>query len=105
MYASFDALSNKVMEKLAANKQRMHRFLTERFSPKELNEVRDKRQCHVKVSNRFTALEDLDAQVDVNSGWKTVNMKISAKGRLDQYEFKKHKPWFDKGSLKLVNQR
>jgi hypothetical protein len=35
------------------------KFDTERFSFKKLNEVEDKEQYQVKLSNRFTALEDL----------------------------------------------
>jgi hypothetical protein len=63
----------KVRERLAVNKQRSHRFNMERFNLKKLNE-----QYRVEVSNRFAALEDLDAEVDINSAWETVreNMKI-----------------------------
>jgi hypothetical protein len=35
----------------------------ERFNLKKLNEVEGKQQFHVEVSNRFAALEDLDAEV------------------------------------------
>jgi hypothetical protein len=40
----------RVRETLAVNKQRSHRFHTERFSLKKLNEV--------EVSNRLAALKD-----------------------------------------------
>jgi predicted transcriptional regulator len=52
-------------------------------------------------------LEDLDTEVEINSVWETIreNIKISAKESLDYYELKKHKPWFDKGSSKLFDQR
>jgi hypothetical protein len=50
----------KVVEKLAVNKQRSQQFNMERFNPKKLNEVEGKEQFHVEVSNRFSALEDLD---------------------------------------------
>jgi hypothetical protein len=33
------------------------------------------------------------------------NIKISAKDSLGYYELKKHKPWFDKGCSKLLDQR
>jgi hypothetical protein len=51
-------------------------------------------------------LEDLDAEVEINSAWKTIreNIKISAKESLCYYELKKHKPWFDKGCSKLLDQ-
>jgi hypothetical protein len=32
-----------------------------------LNKVERKKQHHVEVSNRFTALEDLDAEVNISS--------------------------------------
>jgi hypothetical protein len=38
----------------------------ERFSLKKLNEVEDKEQYHVRISNRFAALENFDADVDIN---------------------------------------
>jgi hypothetical protein len=44
----------------------------ERFSLKKLNEVEGKEQCRVEISNRFAALENLDAEVDINRGWKTI---------------------------------
>jgi hypothetical protein len=39
----------------------------ERFNLKKLNEVEGKDQDHVQVSNRFEALEHLDAEVEINS--------------------------------------
>jgi hypothetical protein len=52
-------------------------------------------------------LEDLDAEVEINSAWETIreNIKISAKESLSCFELKKHKPWFDEGCSKLLNQR
>jgi predicted restriction endonuclease len=35
----------------------------------------------------------------------TENIKISAKESLGYYKLKKHKPWFDKGCSKLLDQR
>jgi hypothetical protein len=50
----------------------------ERFNLKKLNEVEGKEQYRVEVSNRFAALEDLDAEVEINSAWETIkeNIKI-----------------------------
>jgi hypothetical protein len=50
-------------------------------------------------------LEDLDAEVEVNSVWETIseNIKISAKDNIGYYELKQHKPWFDEGCSKLLN--
>jgi hypothetical protein len=62
----------------------MHRFHTERFIIKKLNEVEDKEQYRVEISNRFPGLENLDFQVDNNRAWETIteNIKISAKESL-----------------------
>jgi hypothetical protein len=62
----------KVTERLAVNKQRSHRFLMERFNLKKLNQVEGKEQFCVEVSNRFAALEDLDAEVEINNAWETI---------------------------------
>jgi hypothetical protein len=71
----------KFRERLAVNKQRSHRFDMERVNLKKLNEVEGKVQFRVEVSNRFSALEDLDTEVKINSVWETIieNIKISAK--------------------------
>jgi hypothetical protein len=41
----------------------------------------------------FTALEDFDFEVEINSAWEVIteNIKMSAKGHLRYYELKKHK--------------
>jgi hypothetical protein len=39
----------------------------ERFNIKKLNEVEDKEQFRVEVSNRLGASEDLGIEVDINS--------------------------------------
>jgi hypothetical protein len=45
--------------------------------------------------------------VGTNRVWETIrdNIKISAKESLGYYELKKHKPWFDEGCSKLLDQR
>jgi hypothetical protein len=74
----------KVWETLAVNKQRSHRFHMERFNLKKLNKVEGKEQFCVEVSNRFTAFEDLDAEVEINTAWEPIreNIKISTKERV-----------------------
>jgi hypothetical protein len=44
--------------------------------------------------------------MDINSAWETIrqDIKISAKESLGHYELKTHKPWFDKGCSKLLDQ-
>jgi hypothetical protein len=52
-------------------------------------------------------LEDLEAEVEIDSAWETINenIKISAKESPGYLESKKHKPWFDEGCSKLLDQR
>jgi hypothetical protein len=53
----------------------------------------------VEVSDRYAALEDLDAEVDIINAWETVreNIETKAEKGLGYYELKKHKPWLDEG--------
>jgi 50S ribosomal subunit-associated GTPase HflX len=64
----------------------------ESFNLQMLNEVGAKEKYRVEVSNRFAALEDLDAEVEINSAWKTIreNIIISAKESLGNFELKKN---------------
>jgi hypothetical protein len=96
-----------VSERLAVSKQTMHTVHRARFNLKKLNKVESKGQYHVEISNRFTPLETLDAEVDINRAWETItqNIKISAKESLGYYELKKHEPWLDEGCSKLLDQR
>jgi hypothetical protein len=96
----------EVRGRLSVNKQTSHRFHMESFNLKKLNDVESKEQFCIEVSNRFAALEDLDTEVEINSVWETIreNIKISAKESLGYFEFKKHKPWFDEGCSKLLDQ-
>jgi hypothetical protein len=61
----------------------------------------------VEVSYRFAALEDMDAEVEINAIWETIreNIKNLAKESLGYYEPKKHKPSCIEGCLKLLNKR
>jgi hypothetical protein len=89
----------KVRERLAVNKQRSQRFHSERFNLKKLNEIESRDLYCAEVSNRLAALEDLDAEVEINSAWEMIreNIAISAKENLGYFELKKYNPWFDKG--------
>jgi hypothetical protein len=42
-------------------------------------------------------LEDLDAEVEIDSAWKMIreNITILAKDSPCYFDLKKHKPWFD----------
>jgi hypothetical protein len=63
----------KIRERIV-NKQGSHKFHMERFSLKKLNEVEGKEKYRVEVSNRFAALEDLDAEVEINTIWETIRI-------------------------------
>jgi hypothetical protein len=95
----------KVRERLAVSKQTMHKFYMERLDLKKLNEVEGKEQYRVKISNRFAALVNLDAETDINRAWETIreNIKIYAKESLGYSELKKSKSWFDDGCSKLLD--
>jgi hypothetical protein len=64
----------------------------ERLNLKKLNDVEGKEKLCVEVSDRFAALEDLDAGVEINSACEMLreNIKISAKESLGYYELRKH---------------
>jgi hypothetical protein len=78
MYFMFDhtgqqiVIVAKVRMRQAVNKQRSQRFHMVRFNHKKLNEVEGKEQYLVEVSNKFAALEDLDAEVEINSAWEMI---------------------------------
>jgi hypothetical protein len=60
----------------AVIKQRAHRFHMERFSLSKLKEVEGKLKYRFQVSNRFAALEDVGAEVEINSAWKTISENV-----------------------------
>jgi hypothetical protein len=78
-----------------------------RFNLKKLNHVEGKEQFRVEVSNRFAALEDMDAEADINSILGTIreNIKISAKESLDYYHLKKRESWFEEKCPELLDKR
>jgi hypothetical protein len=49
----------------------------------------------------------LDTEVEINPIWETIreNIKISVEESLGYYEPKKHKPRFDEGCSKLLDQK
>jgi hypothetical protein len=79
----------------------------ERYILKKLKEVEDKEKYHVKDWSRFAALDDLDAEVYINSAWETVieSIKIWAKESRGYHELKKHKQWCNKECWWLLDQR
>jgi hypothetical protein len=79
----------------------------ERFNLKKLNDVEGKEKFRVEVSRRFAALEDLDAEVEINSAWEiiTETIKMSAKESQSYFELKKRKPWLNEGCSELLDER
>jgi hypothetical protein len=61
----------KIRKRLAVNKQISQVSYGEAQCEK-LNKVELIRQYHVKISNRYAALEELDAEVDIKSPWETI---------------------------------
>jgi hypothetical protein len=94
-----------IRERLAVNKQGSHKFHMERFNLKNLNNIEVKEKYHVEVSNRFAALEDLEAGIEISSLGNNYNIRISAKESQGCYVLKKHKPWIDEGCSELLDQR
>lgn len=96
--AAFCSWSSSILQELR-NIQRP--FLTSCFFCK-LKEAGGKEQYRVEISERFAALENLDAQMDINRTGETYReYQISAKERRDYSALKKHKPCFDEGFSKL----
>jgi hypothetical protein len=44
----------------------------EKFNVKNLNEVEGKEKYRVEISNKFTAVENLDAEADINKAWEPI---------------------------------
>jgi GH43 family beta-xylosidase len=64
----------KIWERLAVSTQTTQRVHLERFNLRKINKVEGKEQQHVEISNRFTALENLDTEVDINRAWETIRI-------------------------------
>jgi hypothetical protein len=79
----------------------------ESLNLKNFKEMEGEEQYRVDISNRFSALENLDAEEDINRAGETIreNITISTKESVGYYEMKKHKPWLDEGCSKLLDQR
>jgi hypothetical protein len=67
----------KIWERMAVNKQRSHIFHMERFNSNKLNEVESKVNYRVDVSNRFAALKDLDAEVEIKTVREMIKENIN----------------------------
>jgi hypothetical protein len=56
-----------------------------RFNLKKLNQVEDKEQFCAEVLNRFAALEELEAEVEINSAWETIRENIKLRQRESKF--------------------
>ena len=74
----------KVRERLAVSKQAAQRFDGERFNLMKLNELEVRKQYQIETTNRFTALENLSDDEDINRAWENIKetIKTSAKESL-----------------------
>ena len=84
----------KVRQKLTVSKEAAQRFDGERFNLRKLNELEVRKEYQIEITNRFTALENLTDEEDINRAWENIKEKIetSAKGCPYLYELKQYKP-------------
>jgi hypothetical protein len=77
---SYKRYRERDTHKQSISKQAAQKFDMERFNFQKLNDVKVKEQYQVKISDRFTALENLDDDVDINRAWGSIreNIKPSA---------------------------
>ena len=66
-----------------------------------------RKQYQIKISNRFSAVENLNVSKDINRVWENIKqiIKTSAKESLGLYELKQHKPWFNEECSRFLDQR
>ena len=97
----------KVRERLAVGKQAAQRVDRQGFNLSKLSDLEVRKQYQIDITSRFTALENLNEDEEVNRTWENIkeNIKTSAKESLGVHEWKQHKPWFDEECLGFLDQR
>jgi hypothetical protein len=72
-----------------------------------LCELEVRKNYQIRVSSRFSTLENLNVSEDLNRAWENIkdNIKISAKESLGLYERKQHKSWFEEECSEFVDER
>jgi len=60
----------KARERLAVSRKAAQTFGEERFYFRTLNELEVRKKYHIKISNRFAALENLSDSEDIIRSWK-----------------------------------
>ena len=73
----------------------MSMFDRQRFNLRKLNEPEVREPYQIEIGNRFTALENLRDDEDVDRTWGNIKEIIitSAKESLGLHELKQNKPW------------
>jgi len=71
----------KVRERLAVGKQAAQRFDRQKFNLRKLNEPEVREEYQIEITNRFSALENVNDDEDVNRTWENIkeNIQTSAK--------------------------
>jgi hypothetical protein len=55
--------------------------LKERFNFRKLNELEVRKQCPIKIENRFAALENLSDSEDMIWAWENIKEIINTSGK------------------------
>jgi len=65
---------------LAVSKQAAQTFDVEKCNLRKLNELEARKQCEIKISNRFATLWNLSDSRDINRAWENIkeNIKTSS---------------------------
>jgi hypothetical protein len=69
----------KVRERLVVRKQAAQKFDGENFNLRKLKDLEVRKQYQIEITNRFTALESISDDEDINRAWESIkeNIKIS----------------------------
>ena len=97
----------KVREKLAVSKQAAQKVDGERFNLRKLKDLEVKKQYQIEITNRFSTLENISDDGDINRAWENIkeNIKTSVKESLGLHELRQHKPWFDEECLHFLDEK
>jgi len=63
-------------ERLAVRKKAAQKFDGERFNLRKLNELEAKVKYQIEITNSFAALENLNADKNVNRAWENIKDNI-----------------------------
>jgi hypothetical protein len=96
----------KFKETLTVREKATQKFNGERFNLRKLNELEVMEQYHIKITNRFTALENLSGDEGINRALESieVNIKTSAEESLGLHEIKQNKALCDEEYLGILDQ-